>query len=181
MPFKVNQLKKDGSILLDFDSKLELEKLLQVFSEETKLTPLNEDSPFDYFFNSRYIKLIFKNIVYSGNPASISNKRVQVDSKSLVHAQDNNTFILGIYSYDNQRIFCIFDRTRFIGKTTKSYTSAHINIDHLISAKNDGIYKNSRNDILFLPSKFDTVFVMLINERRINMDNNEPDSLILLE
>ena len=181
MPFKVNQLKKDGSILLDFDSKLELEKLLQVFSEETKLTPLNEDSPFDYFFNSRYIKLIFKNIVYSGNPASISNKRVQVDSKSLVYAQDNNTFILGIYSYDNQRIFCIFDQTRFIGRTTKSYTSAHINIDHLISAKNDGIYKNSRNDILFLPSEFDKVFVMLINERGINMDNNEPDSLIFLE
>jgi len=25
------------------------------------------------------------------------------------------------------------------------------------------------------------VFVMLINKRRLNMDNNEPDSLILLE
>jgi len=171
MPFKINQIKSDNSVVSDFDSKLNLEELIKIFKEESGLKFINRSTPFLINYKNSGIYIILKNIVYSGNPASHDRKRVQVDSKSLNFIQTNDAYIIGIYSYDKQRIFCLPNRERFIGRNTKSYTSAHIHIKHLLNAKNQGYFRNQRGDVLFTKQFFTKVLDELISDHSLSCDN----------
>ena len=150
MPFKVNQLKKDGSIVRDFDSKLSQAELREKFISLISIKPETETTN---LLQINGLSVILKNIVYSGNPSSIDKKRIQVDSKSLALLQKKKTVIIGLYSYENCIIFVVFNPKRFLNRFTKSYTSAHIDIHQLKLALLYGTYKNDREDLFATSSK----------------------------
>ena len=147
MSYQVEQLKIDGTICLDFDFRHNDDELKQIFVTNSKII---ESSKGKNLFNisGKEYRLIFKNIVYSGNPHPIRKKRVQVDSNSLKYLQDIDTLLIGIYNYKGNTIFSIFNSSRFIGRQTKTYTSAHIEINDLKEALINGQFINKRYDVL---------------------------------
>jgi len=160
MPFKSEQVDKFGAITLDFCSKLTEKELIRRFSNAAATN--FSSNPLIYKHNNHKIKFILRNIVYSGNPLPLNKKRVQVLAKYIDLLKQPNVFLLGLYSYDEQNICCIFNPLRYTKAKTKSYTSSHIKTIDLINARND-VFENNNGDYLFEISNLDQALCMILD------------------
>lgn len=161
---KVEQIKKDGKVVLREDNPLsrkELEKLLSSYF------PLQyKDGHFMFSRDDKNYHILVKNITYLGHPHPVFKKRIQVSPKWKEVLKKENSFLLGVYQYKENTIFALFDK-RPRGKSS----SAHISTIDILKATESGIFqkvdKAGNNLIVFRGDKLDQVFNSLLLKKRI--------------
>jgi len=131
---QVEQVTKDGRVVYDYDTSLsgreikgKLEELFTVERLETGLYIPKID-----------ITLLVKNITYLGHPHPEYKKRIQIPSKWNAVLADAHTVLLGIYTYKENTIYCIFDKKKR-GKSS----SAHVSILDLQKAIEYGRFEKT--------------------------------------
>ena len=124
---KTEQVLRNGNIVVDYDQILttkEIKKLLyELFNPEIK-----EDGKQYVLYDK--IALLACNVTYLGNPHPIYKKRVQLKSYYLDYLSKNSannlrTLYLGIYTYNQTRLFVVFEPSTYAAKKSHN-SSAHV-------------------------------------------------------
>ncbi len=124
---KVEQVLKNGEITIDYDEKLTVSEIDNLYKE--------------LFFNEIYkdrkqhiaygkIALLSANITYLGNPHPIFKKRIQLKDYYTEYVSNNTkhglkTIYVGIYSFKKTQLFVVFEPASYQSKKSHN-SSAHI-------------------------------------------------------
>ena len=124
---KVEQVSKNGSIVLDYDQTLS-SKEIKTLMNELFGPVLKEDGKQFVLYDK--IGVLACNVTYLGNPHPYYKKRIQLKSYYLDYLAKNaisnvKTIYLGIYSYKKTRLFVVFEPSTYAGKKSHN-SSAHV-------------------------------------------------------
>lgn len=139
---KNEQISRNGNIVLDYDQKLttkEIEDLLfKTFSGVIK-------SDGKQFILYDKIAILACNITYLNKPHPIYKKRMQLKPYYLDYLKKNKTkglqtLYVGIYTYNQTRLFVVFETDTFAEKKSNN-SSAHVYSYNLQYAKRVGKFE----------------------------------------
>ncbi len=172
MTIKIEQITKTGLVVNDFDNKLSIPNICKIFSKYIKIT--STKNPFNATYKNKSIQLCVKNISYLGIPHPHYKKRIQIPESWKKILQNDNTLLLGIYSYKNSITFCLFDTKKYKNNRLNN-SSAHIHTMDLYQARKLGIFKktdNMGNNItVFTKDNFNTVFDEVLFNKTVESNN----------
>jgi len=174
MPIKVEQITKTGLVVNDYDKSLKPNEIRTTLGKQLYLKIKSGRNPFIAKYKEKTINLCVKNISYLGIPHLHYKKRIQIpkDWKQLL--QQENTLLLGVYSYKNQVTFCLFDTTKYKYNRLNN-SSAHIHTMDLYQARKLGIFKKTdkkgNNIIVFTEKNFEKVFDMILLGKSIALSS----------
>jgi len=179
----VEQVDSNGIVVTGYDNSLSKSKIVEKLKLYFENISFLDDLIVGEYKNVRY-SILIKNITYLGNPHPIFKKRIQISglpefySKSLDN--DLEPLLLGIYSYEDNLLFCDFKIDTYINKKSHN-SSAHVYVDDLACATKEGIFQKEdcfgntitvfRHDYVryFLDDKFSKYN----NEKLDDFDNND--------
>lgn len=174
MSIKVEQIKQSGIIVKDYDNNLTVKQIYLVLKSIPEISVDSTKNPFIITYKNKEIKLCIKNISYLGQPHLHYKKRIQISKEWKELLQDDNTFLCGIYSYDSQIIFCLFDTTKYKNNALNN-SSAHIHTMDLYKAIELGVFsktdKNGNNITVFTKNNFNKVFNNILFNKNIAVNN----------
>lgn len=174
MPIKIEQVTKTGLVVSDFDSKLTMKQIVLLLSKYGDLEITSNKNPYQTTYKGKSINLCIANITYLGIPNLHYKKRIQIKPLWSDVMQKNNTLILGVYSYQNNLTFCLFNAKTY--KNNKANNSAaHLHTMDIYKAKELGVYKktDARNNeiIVFTEKNFQKVFNMILFDKKVSLSN----------
>ncbi|TQC51282.1 hypothetical protein E1I18_03405 [Mycoplasmopsis mucosicanis] len=167
------QINENFETVSDFDQVLNFRQIYQLLgslldSNSLQIININGRKYIEYKHNSRSFIILPKSITYLGKPHPLHKKRIQISKhfQSLYFSQkySNHIFvILGVYKYNKTTIFCTFQSSQYMKKSSNN-SSAHLNTDDILNTLKKGVYTrvdrygNVVNfyDIYHLSSVFDT-------------------------
>ena len=159
----VEQIRKDGSVLLDKTEILKISQIKEVLSKHFQI--LNDRNPFEITFKGRRFYLCVKNVIYLGNTHPIHKKRIEVPGTWQGILKDPRNYLLGLYSYKGNNLFVLFDTTHY-RKNKLNNSSAHVHTIDLVNAVRYGKFKkvDSRGNtiIVFTEAEIKKVFSNLL-------------------
>lgn len=174
MPIKIEQITKTGLVVSDFDNKLNKSDIFNILSQQSYLQINSSKTPYIAKYKNKNINLCIKNISYLGMPHLHYKKRIQIPKEWTEVLQQNNTLLLGIYSYDGVKTFCLFDTISYRDNNLNN-SSAHIYTMDLHKARKLGIFKKidkkGNKLIVFTESSFQKVFNEVLFNRNIPLSN----------
>lgn len=174
MPIKVEQITDSGLVVDDFDVKINPQGIKNILLKLPKLNINTNKNPFEANYKNKNIKLCVKNISYLGIPHLHYKKRIQIPKEWRQILQDENTLLLGVYSYNNAKTFCLFNTSNY-KKNNLNNSSAHIYTIDIHKARELGIFKktdkNNNNLIVFTEENFEKVFDEVLLNIRVNLSN----------
>jgi len=140
---KIEQVDRIGNVVYDFDhiySKTEIAEVMKKNFPNVFIT--NKEIYLTYM--GQQINAIVCNISYLGIPHPHFKKRIQISStvkeKFRYNSSKNiKTLLLGIYSYDNDLIFCDFNIDDYIERNLHN-SSAHVYVNDLKRGKEIGYF-----------------------------------------
>jgi len=169
---KVEQITKKGSVVISEDL---------IFSKKEITTVLSNFFPSIKEINNHYVisnngtdyHLLVKNISYLGHPHPIYKKRIQVPKNWSNFLKKDNSFLMGVYHFEDNLIFALFDK-----KQRGKNSSAHISTIDILKAVELGIFyktdKSNNKLIVFRSDKLNDIFKSLYGNKQIkNSDEIE--------
>lgn len=181
---KVEQVEK-GNVIIDYDTKLSSKEILLIMKQYFDNIS-NENSKFEAEINNQKLTFLIKNVTYLGHPHPLYIKRIQLNNLWEEELKNDNTFLLGIYTYNSTRLFVYFDKKNYIGRKLNN-SSAHVWINDLLRGSEDGIFQkiDSRKNEIFVirEDKFKDFIISkflnknLIFTKEIEMFNEFKNSL----
>lgn len=174
MPIKIEQITKTGLVVSDYDNKLSVKAMATLLSKHSDLKIISNKNPYQAIYKGKNINLCIANITYLGIPHPHYKKRIQIKKPWADAMQKNNTLILGVYSYGNDFIFCLFNAKTY--KNNKANNSAaHLCTMDILKAKELGIYDKTdirNNEITtFTEDKFIQVFDKFVLKTNLCLSN----------
>lgn len=138
----VEQLRQDGTVVLDLDCSLSQRELQQSVTanipgvQDNRGLLLGEYSGQPYYVFAR-------NVTYLGHPHALHKKRIQIPSGFLeLYDQGQKcgveTLLMGVYTYEGVQLFCDFDVTQYVRRSVHN-SSAHVHMLDLWRALREGI------------------------------------------
>jgi len=145
---KVEQIYK-GIIVNDFDEKKGKKEILEILQTIFENVEVKKN-----YFEVNGIKLFIKNITYLGNPHPNHKKRIQISKGWGEYLKDENSYLIGLYSYKTTQIFVLFDKENFIKRDTNN-SSAHVSSLDLLKAYELGYFSkiDIRGNKIYLVTK----------------------------
>lgn len=136
---KNEQVSKNGSIVLDYDQKL-TKKEIEDLMFETFCGVIKVDGKQFVLYDK--IGILACNITYLNKPHPTYKKRMQLKPYYLEYLEENRksgleTLYVGIYTYNQTRLFVVFETDTFRGKKSNN-SSAHVYSFNLQYAKRVG-------------------------------------------
>lgn len=138
---KVEQIVKN-KITLDFDIKLTKCQITDELKKDFGVT--NSNNPFVCKINNTEIKLFVKQITYLGNPHAIFKKRIQIAVGWSEELKKENSFLLGLYKFNQTVIYTIFDKKNYIDRVSNN-SSAHVYTLDLLKAQEQNVFSKKDN------------------------------------
>jgi hypothetical protein len=136
---KVEQIDSNLNVIIDYDVKITKKDIKEILSNHYKI--INNKNPFECLDNkNRKFFFCIKQITYLGNPHHIFKKRIQIPAKWRRFLQKENVFLLGLYVYENNRIFVFFDTKKYKDNRLNN-SSAHVHTIDLQKGLEYGIFK----------------------------------------
>lgn len=121
MPFIVEQVQSDGSIVEDYDQTISVKKLYERIQCYFPEIYHDENGMICGKYQEKIYSIRAKNVSYLGNPHPAFKKRVQIPhdlpafyEKSL--AAGYEPILLGVYTYGDTELFCAFRMEDFVHK-----------------------------------------------------------------
>ena len=174
MPIKIEQITKTGLVVSDFDNKLNPSDIKSILDGLPDLYIQSDKNPFIAKYKNKTINLCVRNISYLGIPHPFYKKRIQIPKDWKGILQQENTLLLGIYSYKSNISFCLFDTTKYRGNRLNN-SSAHIHTIDLHKAIKLGIFnktdKNGNQITVFIEQNFTKVFDMILLGKKVSLSN----------
>ena len=183
MPIKIEQITKTGLVVSDFDAILKPSEIKQLLLRQQYLEIKSNKNPYIAKYKGKDIILYVKNITYLGRKKDKSGnyddwehykKRIQIGKNFKPISKQENTLLLGVYHYDNDNIFCIFDKKSYENSSANN-ASAHISTIDICKAKELGVFKKTdiKNNKLtvFTEENFAKVFDEFLLNKHIDIDN----------
>jgi hypothetical protein len=168
MPIKIEQITKTGLVVEDYDAKISIAEIKQILSNQRYLKVNSNNNPYSTKYKDKDITLCVKSISYLGIPHLHYKKRIQIPKEWKNILQQENTLLLGVYSYNNEITFCLFDTKKYKNNKLNN-SSAHIHTMDIHKAREDGIFNktdNKGNEItVFTEQNFTKIFdIVLLNK-----------------
>lgn len=144
---KVSQIRRDGTLVLDYDSIYTPTEILRVL--QGIFGPSLKKDRKQYVFDNK-VALLVKNISFLGHSWTSDKKRMQLPDYYPEYVLRNTqnglkSVYLGIYHYGSVQLFVVYDPNQFIHKKSHN-SSAHVNIFNLQYAQKTGYFsKRDRN------------------------------------
>lgn len=174
MPIKIEQITKTGLVVSDFDNKLNSLNIRNILDNLPDLEIQSDKNPFIAKYKNKIINLCVKNITYLGIPHPFYKKRIQIPKEWKDILQQENTLLLGVYSYRKTNTFCLFDTYRY-RQNQLNNSSAHIYTIDLHKARKMGIFKKTdkreNNITVFTEQNFQKVFNEVLFNQNIFLPN----------
>ena len=178
---KVEQINFNGEIVMDYDLRPPRSKnniLNNIFEKTLGIKHYHSsDLSYEYDINGKKIELIFCPIVYAGT-GTLNRKRVQISYKMLDIARKENVYIIGVYLYDRNEIFCHIDES-FENTETSSYTSRYLLVEDLLHAKKKLIHRTSKNYLVFTSNSIKEAFQEILGMPTNFYETKEGKKLIV--
>lgn len=145
MAFMVEQVDSEGIIVMDYDTSLSksaiYKRLLEYFPKINKSATgmiIGE-------YEAKVYSIRIKNITYLGNPHPEYKKRIQIPNDLQEFYRESlrinaKPLLLGIYSYQNNTVFCDFNIEDYVNKKAHN-SSAHIYTSDLAAATQDSYFQ----------------------------------------
>lgn len=174
MPIKVEQITKTGLVVNDFDNILNPLNIKNILDRVPNLDIQSTKNPFVVKYKNKTINLCVRNISYLGIPHPFYKKRIQIPKEWKDILQQENTLLLGVYSYKQNITYCLFDTTKY--KQNKlNNSSAHIYTIDLYKARQMGVFKKTdkreNNITVFTEQNFQKVFDIILFNQQIKLSN----------
>lgn len=139
---KVEQVKKNGKVVLDFDQPLRKQE--DIYNLLNRIFDGQVEREKRQFVLRKKMAFLAASITYLGHPWPISKKRIQLKDYYIETVSSNlerglETFFLGIYHYLDNYIFALFDPDEFF-KNKVHNSSAHIQTFDLQYTALEGSY-----------------------------------------
>lgn len=150
---KVEQVTNDIKIIEDYDkilSKSQVKNKFEKLFENIKLLD-------NLIIINDCVSILCANITYLGHPHPLYKKRIQlknyyIDYYNINLTNDIRTYFIGIYSYENNFLYCVINPENF--KNNKfNNSSVHIYTTDLLEARSKGISKRidkNNNEIIVM-------------------------------
>jgi hypothetical protein len=172
MPIKIEQITKTGLVVEDYDVKISPIELKKLLFNQKYLKIKSNKNPYIAKYKNKEIVLCVKIISYLGIPHLHHKKRIQIPKEWKGVLQQENSLLLGVYLYDNEITFCLFDTTKYKNNRLNN-SSAHIHTMDLHKARVDGIFSkidNKGNKItVFTWQNFEKVFDLILLGNKITL------------
>lgn len=141
----VEQVNKDGQIVIDYDNVLSRNELLNLISVYFPNIHCDQDGMICGDYKGKRFSIRAKNITYLGHPHPHYKKRIQIstdlyDFYESSISKNRVPFLLGVYSYKDNIIFCDFNIEDYINKKAHN-SSAHVFTDNLADATIDHYFE----------------------------------------
>ena len=171
---KVAQIKRDGTLVLDYDSRYTRTEIFKVLRGILGQS-LKKDRK-QYIFANK-VALLVKNISFLGHHWTSDKKRMQLSDYFPEYVLQNSqngltTVYLGIYHYDSVQLFVVYDPNQFVHKKSNN-SSAHVNIFDLQYAQKTGYFcKRDRNgnDVrVYKKDGFRDYVTRLVNDEKTDL------------
>lgn len=138
---KVSQIRRDGTLVLDYDSIYTPTEILRVL--QGIFGPSLQKDRKQYVFDNK-VALLVKNISFLGHSWTSDKKRMQLPDYYPEYVLRNTqnglkSVYLGIYHYGSVQLFVVYDPNQFIRKKSHN-SSAHVNIFDLQLAQRTGYF-----------------------------------------
>ncbi len=174
MPIKIEQITKTGLVVNDFDNKLNPSDIKNILDSLPNLEIQSNSNPFIAKYKNKTINLCIKNISYLGVPHLHYKKRIQIPKEWKEILQQENTLLLGIYSYKRNITFCLFDTTKYRDNRLNN-SSAHIHTIDLHKARKLGVFnktdKQGNNITVFTEQNFEEVFGVVLSNKQVELSD----------
>ncbi|MBS3987367.1 MAG: hypothetical protein KGZ38_05345 [Erysipelothrix sp.] len=150
---KVEQVNELGLILDDFGEILTNNEMIEILSKHFTVVKIKQGVVKCTYNESTFI-VFLKNVSYLGTPHPFYKKRIQIPAWFLSEYEHYSSnfpvFFLGIYKYQDNVVFVIFDNSKYL-KNKANNSSAHIFTHDLRRATLEGYTyrKDIRGNILF--------------------------------
>lgn len=147
MPFIVEQVQSDGSIVEDYDQTISVKKLYERIQRYFPEIYHDENGMICGKYQEKIYSIRAKNVSYLGNPHPAFKKRVQIPhdlpdfyEKSL--AAGYEPILLGVYTYGDTELFCAFRMEDFVHKKANN-SSAHVYCSDLADAVTEDYFQKT--------------------------------------
>ena len=165
---KVEQIISADEVVLDYDQPLSQKEIRDVLERHFQL-PL-QSNPYQASHNGRPFKVCAKSITYLGKPHPVHKKRIQIPGAWKEALREDRTFLLGIYRYNDNLIFVLFDTSKYKNNRLNN-SSAHVHTIDIQKGMEYGIFAKtdaSGNKLtVFTEEKILEVFSSLLKDKRI--------------
>ena len=165
---KVEQVKPNLEVVADYDQPVSAEKIKEILSGYMAFVRKHEGLVFSY--RDKEIEICAKNITYLGNPWPIFKKRIQIPARWKRALHMANTLLLGIYHYEGNILFVIFDTENYRHNTANN-SSAHVSTIDLKKGFEYGVFEkidNRNNKITIIrQDKFKDFLDSFVENRHI--------------
>lgn len=143
-PVKVEQVNKDGDIVMDYDIRLTVNEIYECIHSHFPGIHKDTNKVICGSCHGTQYMIRVKNITYLGHPHPHFKKRIQISGdlqKFYQYAKEHNAIpiLLGIYTYRNVRVYCDFEIEDYISKKANN-SSAHIYSLDISKAITDGYF-----------------------------------------
>lgn len=145
---KVEQVDNDGNIFFDYDKSLSRKELYETILNSFP-NIREEDGMICGDFKGKRYSIRAKNITYLGHPHPLYKKRIQIASDLKDFYKESierkcTPILLGVYTCENNTLFCDFNIEDFIEKKAHN-SSAHVYTSDLSIATIEGYFYKEDN------------------------------------
>lgn len=163
---KAEQVKKDGSVVVDFDQKYTIEEqnalIKRALGSKAKLTTIGNKECIKYTHGNEVELILTLNLTYLGHPHPLYKKRAQLknwysDFYREYNKDNTKVRILGIYKYEDNVIYSEFVFDTYLQRRLNN-SSAHVYTNDFYQTslygsferidKNNNVIKFVRGDLL---------------------------------
>ena len=139
----VEQVDLNGNVIEGYDNSLSKKQIFEKLARYFSNVSFDNGLIVGEYENVRY-SILIKNITYLGNPHPTYKKRIQIAGlQEFVNESNKRDYLpllLGVYSFEDNLIFCDFKIDTYINKKSHN-SSAHVYTDDLVCATKEGIFQ----------------------------------------
>lgn len=141
----VEQVEVEGNIVIDYDTSLSTEELYKRISNYFPQISKDDEGMIVGVFDEKKYSIRAKNVTYLGKPHPIYKKRIQIsnDLRDFYNKSKEKGYkpiLLGVYTYEENTIFCAFRIEDYILKKAHN-SSAHVYTDDISIATVEQYYQ----------------------------------------
>ena len=142
---EVEQVKSNGEIVVDYDTSISVTKIYDRVKAYFPNIYKDAEGIIVGKYNDKKYSIRAKNITYLGNPHPAFKKRIQIsndlqDFYKKSKSKGYYPILLGVYTYEDNYIFCEFNIEDFVNKKAHN-SSAHIYTTDISAATVDGFFQ----------------------------------------
>lgn len=136
---KIEQIDSKSNVILDYDSSITTKDIKETLSHHFNV--LNDKNPFKCLDDKqRELYFCIKQVTYLGNPHDIFKKRIQIPKEWKEFLKKDNTFLVGLYVYKDNKVFVFFDTEKYKNNRLNN-SSAHVHTIDLRKGIEYGIFE----------------------------------------